>query len=213
MSSANAPDSSSLGNILWNWVSNSTASTSDDFATQMTCYAFPYGALGFVAHLVMFYGILLSPLDKCPWNPRKPLVHSGWDLVFGIVGFVISCIFTAITMYRCSGAKQYMFIAASKIFVTVTSSAIGINIAWNIRGRRDDSDQTKIKMNHHQTLWWFIIEFLGSILELIGVVMVLKESRDAVDKNKQSVMIISLIFVGFMGILLGTGVIWLEVRQ
>lgn len=215
MSAPKAPDSSSLGHILWNWISNSTASRSDDFATQMTCYAFPYGLLGFVAHLVMFYGIALSSFNRCPWNYNKPLEHSTRDLVFGISGLIISCIFTAITMYRCSGAKYYMLIAFSKILMTLASSAIGIHIAWNIRGRGklEDDDQSQLQITHHNTLRWLTIEVVGSVLEFTGVVMLLKDSHDAVAKNKTPIMVISLFLAGFMGISLGIGVTWLELRQ
>lgn len=215
MSVVNAPDSSSLGHILWNWISNSTASRSDDFATQMTCYAFPYGVLGFVAHLAMFYGIAISSFNRCPWNYRKPLEHSRRDLVFGISGLIISCIFTAITMYRCSGAKYYMLIAFSKILMTAASSAIGIHIAWNIRGRGklEDDDQLQLQITHHNTLRWLTVEVVGSVLEFTGVVMLLKDSHDAVAKNKTPIMIISLFLAGFMGISLGIGITWLEVRQ
>lgn len=215
MSAANAPDSSSLGHILWNWISNSTASRSDDFATQMTCYAFPYGLLGFVAHLAMFYGIAISSFNRCPWNYRKPLEHSRRDLVFGISGLIISCIFTAITMYRCSGTKYYMIIAFSKILMTAASSAIGIHIAWNIRGRGklEDDDQSQLQITHHNTLRWLTIEVVGSVLEFTGVVMLLKNSQDAVAKNKTPIMVISLFLAGFVGISLGIGITWLEVRR
>lgn len=215
MSVVNAPDSSSLGHILWNWISNSTASRSDDFATQMTCYAFPYGVLGFVAHLAMFYGIAVSSFNRCPWNYRKPLVHSTWDLIFGLLGLIISCVFTAITMYRCSGAKYYVLIAFSKILMTLASSAIGIHIAWDIRGRGklEDDHQSQLQITHHNTLRWLTIEVVGSVLEFTGVVMLLKNSHDAVAKNKTPIMIISLFLAGFMGISLGIGITWLEVRQ
>lgn len=215
MSVANAPDSYSLGNILWNWISNSTASRSDDFATQMTCYAFPYGLLGFAAHLAMFYGIALSSFNRCPWNFSRPLEHSKRDLAFGIIGLVISCIFTTITMYRCSGAKYYMLIAVSKLLTTSASSAIGIHIAWSIRGRRrmEDHDQSKLRITHHNSLRWLTIEVVGSILEFTGVVMLLKDSHDAVAKNKIPIMVISLFLAAFIGISLGIGITWLEVRQ
>lgn len=215
MSVPNASNSSTLGNVLWNWVSNTTASNSIDLATQITCYAFPYGGLGFVAHLVMFYGIALSSLNKCPWRPSKPLKHSGWDMILGIFGLVISCLFAAVTLYRCSGALQYVLIASSKIGVTFTSSAIGLHIAWNIRGRKEEGgDQAEAKITHHNTLRWYIVEFLGSIVELTGVGMVLKEEhQNAVDKKQQSIMIISLVFTWFFDLLLGIGIIWLEVHQ
>lgn len=215
MSAANAPNSSSLGHILWNWISNSTASTSDDSATQITCYAFPYGLLGFVAHLAMFYGIALSSFNRCPWNYRKPLEHSAWDLIFGILGLFISCVLAAGTINRCSRAKYYVLIASSKILMTVASSAIGIHIAWNIRGRRklDDDGQAQPQVTHHNSLWWLAIEVVGSILELTGVILLLRERHDALAKNRTSIMIISLFLAGFIGISLGAWITWLEVRQ
>lgn len=216
MTAANAPDSSSLGHILWNWISNSTASRSDDFATQMTCYAFPYGLLGFAAHLAMFYGIALSSFNRCPWNYRRPLEHSKRDLVFGISGLVISCVFTVITLYRCSGAKYYVLIALSKILMTLASSAVGIHIAWNIRGRgslEGDDNQSQLQITHHNALRWLTVEVVGSVLEFTGVIMLLGESHDAVAKNKTPIMVISLFLAGFIGISLGAGITWLEVRQ
>lgn len=215
MNTTTTPDSSSLGHILWNWISNSTASRSDDFATQMTCYAFPYGLLGFAAHLFMFYGIALSSFNRCPWNYSKPLEHSKRDLAFGLIGLVISSIFTGITMYRCSGAKYYMLIAASKFLMTCCSSAIGIHIAWNIRGRArlENDDPAEERITHHNTLRWLTMEVVGSILEFTGVVMLLRDSHDAVTKNQTSIMIISLFLAAFIGIALGAGITWLEVRQ
>lgn len=215
MSAANAPDSSSLGHVLWNWVSNSTASTSNDSATQIKCYAFPYGLLGFVAHLAMFYGIALSSFNRCPWNFRKPLEHSKRDLVFGILGLLFSFFLTAGTIYRCSGAKYYILIASSKVLMTISSSAIGIHIAWNIRGRGklEDDDKSKLQINHHNTLRWFTVEVIGSILEFTGVIMLLRESRDAVAKNLTPILVTSLFLAGLVGISLGVVITWLEVRQ
>ncbi|KAK7697569.1 hypothetical protein SLS64_013388 [Diaporthe eres] len=215
MSAANGPDSSTLGHILWNWLSNSTASTSDDSATQIKCYAFPYGLLGFVAHLAMFYGIALSSFNRCPYNYRKPLQHSRRDLVFGISGLIISCLLAAGTIKRCSGTKYYLLIASSKILVTLASSAIGIHIAWNIRGRAklEDDGQSQLRITHHNTLRWLIIEAVGSILEFTGVIMLLKDSHDAVAKNRTPIMVMSLFLAGFIGVSLGIGITWLEVRQ
>lgn len=216
MSATNAPDSSSLGHILWNWISNSTASRSDDFSTQMTCYAFPYGALGFTAHLAMFYGIVLSSFNRCPWKYSRPLEHSKYDMAFGIIGLVISCVFTTITMYRCSGAKYYMLIAVSKFLMTISSTAVGLHIAWNIRGRAkldDDDHQSQLRTTHHNALRWLAIEVVGSVLEFTGIVMLLKDNHDAVAKNKTPIMIISLCIAASMGISLGVGITWLEVRQ
>ncbi|KAK2605430.1 hypothetical protein N8I77_008267 [Diaporthe amygdali] len=215
MSAANAPDSSTLGHVLWNWFSNSTASTSDESATQIKCYAFPYGFLGFLAHLAMFYGIALSSFNRCPWKFNSPLEHSRRDLVFGIIGLVISCLLTAGTMYRCSGTQYYVLIASSKILTTVASSAIGIHIAWNIRGRgkKKEIDLKKDRITHHNALKWLIVEVVGSILEFTGVIMLLEESHDAAVKNKTPIMVMSLFLAGFMGISLGVGIAWLEVRQ
>ncbi|KAG6365471.1 hypothetical protein INS49_007082 [Diaporthe citri] len=215
MTAANGPDSSTLGHILWNWLSNSTASTSDDSATQIKCYAFPYGLLGFVAHLAMFYGIALSSFNRCPYNYRKPLQHSRRDLALGISGLIISCLLTAGTIKRCSGTKYYLLIASSKILMTFASSAVGIHIAWNIRGRGklEDDDQSQLQITHHNTLRWLIIEVIGSILEFTGVIMLLKESHGAVAKNRTPIMVISLFLAGFIGIFLGIGITWLEVRQ
>lgn len=215
MNSANGPDSFTLGHTLWNWLSNSTASTSTDSATQITCYAFPYGALGFLAHIAMFYGIARSSLfNRCPWNGRRPLEHSARDLVFGIVGLLISCIFAAGTMKRCYGAKYFLLIASSKISTTVASSAIGIHIAWNIRGRRKaDENHSETKTTHRNTLWWLVFNVAGSIVELTGVIMLLRQSHDAVSNNKTAVMVTSLLLAGSVGISLGIGVTWLEMRQ
>lgn len=218
MSATNAPDSSSLGHILWNWISNSTASRSHDFSTQMTCYAFPYGALGFTAHLAMFYGIVLSSFNRCPWKYCKPLEHSGYDMAFGIIGLVISCVFTTITMYRCSGARYYMLIAVSKLLMTMASTAVGLRIAWNIRGRvklddDDDDRQAQLRMTHHNALRWLAIEVVGFMVEFTGIAMLLKDNHDAVAKNKKPIMIISLCIAAFIGISVGVGITWLEVRQ
>lgn len=215
MNSANGPDSFNLGHTLWNWLSNSTASASDDSATQITCYAFPYGALGFLAHIAMFYGIACSSLfNRSPCNWRKPLEHSKRDLIFGIAGLIISCIFAAGTIKRCSGANYFVLIAASKISMTVASSAIGISIAWNIRGhRKADQNQPENQTAHRNTLWWLVFNVIGSILEFTGVIMLLGESHDAVSNNKTTIMITSLLLAGSIGISLGIGVTWLEMRQ
>lgn len=215
MSATNGPDSSSLGHVLWNWMSNSTASSSDDSATQITCYVLPYGLMGFVAHLAMFYGIALSSFNRCPYNYRKPLEHSRRDLVFGIGGLVISFLMGFGTFKRCSGTTYYVLIALSKILTTVASSIMGIHIAWNIRGRAklEDDDQSQLQVTHHNTLRWLILEVVGSILEFTGVIMLLMESHDAVAKNRTPIMVISLLLVGLIGISVGIIITWLEVRQ
>lgn len=215
MSATNGPDSSTLGHVLWNWISNSTASSSDDSATQIKCYVLPYGLLGFVAHLAMFYGIALSSFNRCPYNYRKPLQHSTRDLVFGIGGLVICCLMAVGTFKRCSGTKYYVLIAVSKVLTTFASSAMGIHIAWNIRGRAklEDDDQSQLQITHHKTLRWLIFEFVGSILEFTGVIMLLMESHDAVAKNRTPIMVTSLFLVGLIGISLGVIITWLEMRQ
>ncbi|KAL1875165.1 hypothetical protein Daus18300_003233 [Diaporthe australafricana] len=215
MSAASITDSSTLGHVLWNWFSNSTASTSDDSATQIKCYAFPYGLLGFVAHLAMFYGIAISSFNRRPLNFCKPLKHLRRNLIFGVTGLVISCVLTAGTIYRCSGTKYYVLIAVSKMLTTIASSAISIHIAWNIRGigKKGDNDQQEAKITHHNTLRWLIIEVVGSVLELIGVIMLLEESHDAVVKNKTPIIVTSLFLACLIGISTGFGITWFEVRQ
>lgn len=215
MAATNAPDSSTLGHVLWNWISNSTASSSDDSATQITCYVLPYGLMGFVAHLAMFYGIALSSFNRCPYNYHEPLQHSTRDLVFGIGGLVISCLLGIGTFKRCSGTKYYVLIAVSKVLTTIASSIMGIHIAWNIRGRAEleDDDQSKLQITHHNTLRWLILEVIGSILEFTGVIMLLMESHDAVAKHRTPIMVTSLLLVGLIGISVGIIITWLEVRQ
>src|SRR5271167_1394991 len=76
---------------------------------ELQCYALPYGALGFVSHILTYYTITLLALQRPPWAPwRKQLHHATIDYLLAAVTLIATITITIITMVRCRNRWQFI---------------------------------------------------------------------------------------------------------
>jgi hypothetical protein len=97
---------------------------------ELKCYGLPYGALGFVSHLLTLYSSLcLIHRRKAyfPLSKIKPGNHTLFDVVVSFITFVVTVTLTSVTMARCKNSWQYILLAVQSLFLSVALSAISLS--------------------------------------------------------------------------------------
>jgi hypothetical protein len=85
-------------------------STVEEFDQEITCYALPYGGIGFLSHILTFYLIGCIGMGVRPLLPGKRLSYSSFDIVVAICSLLGSTINAIVVMARCR--REWQFSAA-----------------------------------------------------------------------------------------------------
>ncbi|MCJ1434992.1 hypothetical protein MMC27_004362 [Xylographa pallens] len=89
---------------------------------EIVCYNLPYGAIGFLSHLLTYYTITLLYLKRSPWLPWLRLTHSTFDKVLASLTFLATVILSLFTIVRCSQRWMFVLIAIWKLLLALTLS-------------------------------------------------------------------------------------------
>ncbi|KAJ2925346.1 hypothetical protein H1R20_g11746, partial [Candolleomyces eurysporus] len=109
--------------------STSTGSALNSLAEEIKCYSLPYGALGFVSHVLTYYTI------ACLWYGRKPLwpfsrvSFNRFDLALGGFGLLISTLLTIVTIVRCKDTWELLVIAIWKMSMSLLNGVTAVHVA------------------------------------------------------------------------------------
>ena len=90
--------------------------------SEIVCYNLPYGAIGFLSHLLTYYTITLLYLKRSPWLPWLRLTHSTFDKVLASLTFLATVILSLFTIVRCSSRWAFVLIAIWKLLLALTLS-------------------------------------------------------------------------------------------
>lgn len=93
---------------------------------EISCYALPYGGLGFTSHMLTYYTIGALAYGCQPLRPWKPLEGKWWDRPLAIVQVVGTVTFSAITMARCHQRWEFVLVALWMMTTAITLSVITI---------------------------------------------------------------------------------------
>ena len=109
--------------------STESAAALESLKEEIKCYSLPYGALGFVSHVLTYYTI------ACLWYGRKPLwpfsrvTFSRFDLALGGFGLLISTLLTIVTIVRCKDTWELLVIAIWKMGMSLLNGVTAVHVA------------------------------------------------------------------------------------
>ena len=128
----------------------------NDFSVQeLHCYNLPYGALGFISHVLTYYTLV------CLWYGRKPLWpfhkinNTKLDLVLGAVGILLCIVMATITIVSCKNTWQLLVIAVWKLSMSLLNGLTGLHVAILIVG--DPDPGVEMPMKTKQAAWWVVL--------------------------------------------------------
>lgn len=108
-----------------------------DTKSELGCYSLPYGALGFVSHLLTYWTLFcfyigIKPL--APWSILE-IGYKGfiWDMFISLVTFGTTLDLATTTILRCRKEKHFMLIAIWKTMFSMTLAITTIHVT--ISGR------------------------------------------------------------------------------
>lgn len=100
---------------------------------EMQCYSLPYGALGFVSHLITYYSLVCLWFRVRPLWPTKKMNSWKWDLFVGIWAFIIPVAIAIFTIVRCRNGWQFLTIGIWKMFMSAMLGCSTISAALSTR--------------------------------------------------------------------------------
>ncbi|EDR10253.1 uncharacterized protein LACBIDRAFT_316957 [Laccaria bicolor S238N-H82] len=108
---------------------NPTTSVYNTLAKEVQCYGLPYGGLGFVSHVPIYYTIVCLWRGRKPMMPFRPVKYSWFDLTLGVVGLCGSTAMSIVTIVRCRNTWQLLVIAIWKLSMSLLNGITAIHVA------------------------------------------------------------------------------------
>ena len=62
-----------------------SSSDTQETISQITCYALPYGGIGFLSHVLTYYSIVCIGIGVRPIMPGRPIKHKHTDSIMAII--------------------------------------------------------------------------------------------------------------------------------
>lgn len=100
---------------------------------EMLCYSLPYGALGFISHIITYYTLVCLWLRRRPLWPSKEMNNWKWDLLLGIGSCVLPVALAIFTIVRCRNGWQFLLIGIWKMFMSALLGITAIVAALSTR--------------------------------------------------------------------------------
>ncbi|TFK72843.1 hypothetical protein BDN72DRAFT_835715 [Pluteus cervinus] len=100
-----------------------------DLHEMFACYGLPYGAIGFISHLLTYWTVFCLWFGRKPLWPLRPVSYSRFDLALGIVSLVSSTTLAIITLARCRNQLQLVEIAVWKVGMSLVNGLTSISEA------------------------------------------------------------------------------------
>ncbi|KAF6751715.1 hypothetical protein DFP72DRAFT_1034123 [Ephemerocybe angulata] len=107
----------------------STKDALESFSEEVKCYALPYGALGFVSHVLTYYTIIALWFGRKPLWPFSRVSYSWLDLTLGGFGLLISTLLTIVTIVRCKDSWELLVIAIWKMAMSLLNGLTAVHVA------------------------------------------------------------------------------------
>ncbi|TFK64332.1 hypothetical protein BDN72DRAFT_721998, partial [Pluteus cervinus] len=97
---------------------------------DLACYSLPYGALGFISHLLTYYTITCLCAGRRPLWPFRKIKASKLDIILGSISLCVTTTVAIVTMVRCRHSWQLITIGVWKLgmswFNTLSGLTTGI---------------------------------------------------------------------------------------
>ncbi|KAK3381758.1 hypothetical protein B0H63DRAFT_476570 [Podospora didyma] len=112
---------------------------------HIRCYSLPYGAIGFVSHILTIWTAIWLFFDRSPWLPSRTNTRYHLDKFLAFAGIVASATTTVIVMVKCSRSSQweYALIAACNTVWSCAFCLISATSAMHIHAQNVKKTPTK----------------------------------------------------------------------
>jgi len=197
--------------------------------SEIKCYALPYGALGFVSHLLTYYTITCVCCGIRPYQPWKELQYSRFNLVLAILGLLGGVPLSIFTMVRCESTRPLLLMAIWKLTMSVTNGTVAIHAALSLRSARgttskdlgDDSENHPMLVEgvthgdvDKNAYMWIAVYIIGVIIGSVGLIPLVKQHY-ALEPHLKTltlcfgvpIAIMLVIGILFSSVLLGAGIV------
>ncbi|KAF8242305.1 hypothetical protein K440DRAFT_565706 [Wilcoxina mikolae CBS 423.85] len=137
--------------------------------SEIHCYALPYGAIGFLSHILTYYTIIVLSLGRSPLRPWKRLNSPKLDMFLALTGLLIGVILTIFSMVRCRQRWQFLLIAIWKAMLSITLGALSVHAAAVVRRAGPRKHYNVTRKDFVNILRWLLLYLIGSIIGCIGL--------------------------------------------
>lgn len=118
-------------------------------SSDILCYAFPFGIMGWITHLVSLYVIAILSLGRRPLRPSQFLDHDRMDAGLSVVGILMSLGVSIPMIVHCRNDKWVTLMAASKTATSVAADLFGLIVSWRCRKARLNRESTRYITGQH----------------------------------------------------------------
>jgi len=166
----------------------------DDFSLkELRCYNLPFGALGFISHILTYYTLV------CLWYGRKPLwpfhkiSNTKLDLALGAIGIILCIVMSMVTIINCKNTWQLLVIAVWKLSMSLLNGLTALHVAILIVGNPDPEAESPMKTK--QAAWWVVLYVPGMIAGMSGLMSLVAKTADKIPQ----VLGLTLAFYAIVG--------------
>jgi len=165
---------------------------------EMRCYSLPYGAMGFVSHVLTYYAIACLWAARSPLWPARRVKYSKFDLILGILGVIISSGIAIFTIVSCKNSWQLLVIAVWKMSMSLLNGCTAIHAAHLAM-----KDGYKAVAHPEKTAWWILLYVPGMFAGISGLMSLVVQHLDNVGLRKLTIAFYSIIGIGVLIFLIG----------
>ncbi|PPQ66434.1 hypothetical protein CVT24_007200 [Panaeolus cyanescens] len=166
---------------------------------EFTCYNLPFGALGFISHVLTYYTLVCLWYGRKPLWPFKKVDNTKLDLILGGIGVSVCIIMSIFTMINCKNTWQLLVIAIWKMSMSLLNGLTALHVAILIvhnndmekameemRERRSSEDVVEASeaapevenveeprpvaiIQSKKAIWWVLLYLPGMIAGMAGL--------------------------------------------
>ncbi|KAF8647328.1 hypothetical protein AX16_006790 [Volvariella volvacea WC 439] len=170
------------------------AEAGNDLPTEIKCYSIPYGALGFVSHLLTYWTLGCLWAQRRPFLPWKELSQSSaWNVLISFLALTVSGSLAVYTLDRCHSTWQLLLIGIWKLFTTVANGAAAIDAARKVKKDR----------SYRGMPWCIGFYCFGMIPGMVGLMSLVKQNWF----EYRSLRVLTICFYAFVGLGMAIGLL------
>ncbi|KAF8953541.1 hypothetical protein BDZ97DRAFT_1871817 [Flammula alnicola] len=161
--------------IMLNVIQSRNDALGQDFpSNELHCYNLPYGALGFISHVLTYYTIACLCYGRKPLWPFHKVTNTKLDLALGAVGIALCIVMSIFTIINCKNTWQLLVIAVWKLSMSLLNGLTALHVAIMVF---NDPDGEVVKTKN--AAWWILLYIPGMMAGMVGLMnLVVKVAHD-----------------------------------
>ena len=157
--------------------------------SEISCYALPYGGLGFASHVLTYLTVYAFSHGRAPLMPWRRLRESRQNLWLTALSGCLALPMTVVSMARCHNTWPFILVAVWKLVFSTTQTVMGIHAAliagasWFQPTKSPSAGCAsqletgllrahEFKQEFGKIWWWCIFYFLGAFVGFVGIMAI-----------------------------------------